>query len=126
MTEEEIEEKTDKVKTMFVSVTKMYRVEYKVDYTLETTEEEDEVEEEMETWAHDHLVDETIDADQLINQMKAPTGITIESSEHCSGLMRLRSKHKETTHELRLSHPNRSAISVIIFLIWGIKELWTK
>ena len=84
-TEEEIEEKTDKVKTMFVSVTKMYRVEYKVDYTLETTEEEDEVEEEMETWAHDNLVDESIDGDQLINQMNTPTGITIESSEHCSG-----------------------------------------
>ena len=83
--EGEIEQKTDKVKTMFVSVTKMYEVKYKVDYTLESIEEEDETEEEMETWAHDNLVDEAIDGDQLINQMNTPTGITIESSEHCSG-----------------------------------------
>jgi len=80
MTEEEIEQYPEKFKTMFISVTKMYRLDYKVDYTLETIEEE-----EMETWAHDHLVDEAIDADQLINQMNTPTGITIESSEHCSG-----------------------------------------
>jgi len=85
MTEEEIEQYPEKFKTMFISVTKMYRLDYKVDYTLETIEEEEEVEEEMETWAHDHLVDEAIDADQLINQMNTPTGITIESSEHCSG-----------------------------------------
>ena len=85
MTEEEIENSTGKVKTMFVTVTKMYEVKYKVDYTLENVDEEDETEEEMETWAHDHLVDESIDADQLINQMNTPTGITIESSEHCSG-----------------------------------------
>ena len=85
MTEEEIENRTGKVKTMFVTVTKMYEVKYKVDYTLENEGEEDEIEEEMETWAHDHLVDESIDGDQLINQMNTPTGITIESSEHCAG-----------------------------------------
>lgn len=85
MTEEEIENRTGKVKTMFVTVTKMYEVKYKVDYTLENVDEEDETEAEMETWAHDNLVDESIDADQLINQMNTPTGITIESSEHCSG-----------------------------------------
>lgn len=90
MTEEEIENRTGMVKTMFVSVTKLYEVKYKVDYTLEQdgegySAEEDELEEEMETWAHDHLVDESIDGDQLINQMNTPLGITIESSEHCAG-----------------------------------------
>ncbi len=90
MTEEEIENRTGMVKTMFVSVAKMYEVKYKVDYTLEQdadgySQEEDELMEEMETWAHDHLVDEAIDADQLINQMNTPLGITIESSEHCAG-----------------------------------------
>lgn len=85
MTEEEIEEKTEVQKTIYVSVTKMYEVRYKVDYTLETIEEDDEAVEEMETWVHDHLVDETIDGDQLINQTNTPTGITILSSEHCSG-----------------------------------------
>ena len=85
MTEEEIENRTGVEKIMFISVTKMYEVRYKVGYTLESVDEEDETEEEMETWAHDHLVDESIDADQLINQMNTPAGITIESSEHCSG-----------------------------------------
>ena len=85
MTEEEFVQYPEKFKTMFISVTKMYRVDYKVDYTLETSEEEDEDEEEMETWAHDHLVDEAIDADQLINQTNTPIGIIIESSEHCPG-----------------------------------------
>ena len=85
MTEEEIEEKTEVQKTIYVSVTKMYEVRYKVDYTLETIEEEDEAVEEMERWVHDLLIDETIDGDQLINQTNGPTGITIVSSEHCSG-----------------------------------------
>ena len=90
MTEEEIANRTGMVKTMLVSVTKMYEVKYKVNYTLEIytdgySAEEDEVEGQMETWAHDNLVDESIDGDQLINQMNTPTGITIESSEHCAG-----------------------------------------
>ena len=85
MTEEEIENRTGMVKTMFVKVTKMYEVKYKVDYTLENDDEEHETEEWMETWVHDNLVDEAIEGDQLINQMNTPTGITIESSEHCSG-----------------------------------------
>ena len=76
--------KSKQLKKVFVTVTKLYEVIYRCDLDV-PEDEEDIIEETVETWAHDILVDEIIDGEQLINQSPPECPVEIISSEHCVG-----------------------------------------
>ena len=77
----EMEERSGKVVTMHVEVTKMYEVTYTISDTLDL----DDAMDEMEEWTTIRLKDEEMDAEQLINQTDSPNGIEVVNSSHCSG-----------------------------------------
>ena len=78
------ETKPKRIQKVLVTVTKLYEVTYKCDPEV-PLDEEDIIEETVETWAHDLLVDEIIDGEQLINQSPPGCPVEIISSEHCVG-----------------------------------------
>lgn len=101
-------------KKLSIRVTRQYVVEYKHDPSEQICADEEPWDEntlidEVEAWAHDLLVDETIDGDQLVNFPCNLTGVEILSSEHSEGLGELSIETEDISEEIQEEEPKEDA-----------------